>query len=109
MVYSAALDLNPSVTAASLAGDWRQRGARLSLHRDGTYRCEGYSECNLFGAEGRWRLDDTYGLVFERADGRRATQNVVRYFGDLRLTDPIYDPDAWDGRLTFKHVDPPGQ
>ena len=43
-------------------------------------------------------------LTFECADGRLTRQGVVRYAGDLRLTEPIQDPDSWDGRLTFKHV-----
>jgi hypothetical protein len=106
-LYGAALELNPLVTAANVIGEWREDRARLSLHPDGTYHCDGFGECNAFGADGRWWLADSGELTFDRIDGRRTSQRVVRYFGALRLTDPIYDPDSWDGQLTFARVDPP--
>jgi hypothetical protein len=109
VVYADALDVNPFATGADVAGEWRLDGARLSLHRDGTYECEGFGECNPFAAAGRWRLEDGTRLAFERVDGQQASQKLVRYFGHLRLTDSILDPDIWDGRLTFQHVETPNR
>jgi len=105
-VYGGALEMNPAVTPVGVTGEWRLGGARLWLHADGTYRCQGYSECNIMRAEGRWWLEDTRVLIFEALDGQRTPQDLVRYFGALRLTDPIGDPDSWEGRLTFAHVEP---
>jgi hypothetical protein len=108
LLYGAAIELNPTFTRADMIGTWREDESQLSLHGDGTYRCQGDSQCNLMGSEGRWRLEGG-SLTFERADGSLASQRVVRYFDALRFANPIEDPDSWDGRLTFVRIDSSGR
>jgi hypothetical protein len=69
LAYGAALELNPRVTAADLAGAWRDGRATLDLRSDGTYRCGGGGACAPFGASGRWAHDGDFQLRFTPAGG----------------------------------------
>jgi hypothetical protein len=107
LAYDAALDLNPRVTAADIAGAWRDGPATLDLRTDGTYRCGGGTACAPLGAGGQWAHDGDFQLLFTpRGADRPVVQRVVRYAGQLRLTEKVGDPDMWSGVLTFRHPAP---
>jgi hypothetical protein len=107
LAYDAALELNPRVTVTDLAGAWRKGSATLDLRADGTYQCDGGASCAGFGATGRWTHDGDFQLLFTPAGAaERLVRRVVRYAGQLRLTEEIEDPDMWSGALTFRHPAP---
>jgi hypothetical protein len=109
VAYSAALDLNPYPHAAQVTGEWSDGPAPLTLGAKGDYDCRGGDACTGLCNSGRWRLDESAStLELECPDGHWVRQRIVRYAGALRLTDPILDPDMWDGRLTFRHLVRPG-
>jgi hypothetical protein len=107
LIYDATLEMNPMVTVPDLAGAWRNGSVTLDLRADGTYQCTGGAACAGFGPTGRWTRDGDFLLLFTPAgDGERLVQRVVRYAGQLRLTEEVEDPDTWSGALTFRHPAP---
>ena len=101
------LDLNPSVTSASLTGEWMDKEAGMALLADGRYECKGERDCVSLGNHGTWSLKDDFDLEFVSTDKRKVQRRVVRYRGKLRLSTQLGDPDAWDGKKTFEHYEPP--
>lgn len=99
-----ALDLNPVIRdRAEIAGLWKDGTAVLDLRSDGSYVCRGGDACVDLGPGGSWIWGDSR-IDFQQATGTTAARLVLRYRHELRLTKDPGDFDAWDGDLSFRHV-----
>lgn len=95
------VDLNPLIRdRTELAGQWTDRTSALELRADGTFACQGGTECSELGPTGTWSWRD-FQLTF-RADGDvSVVRRIVRYDGELRLANCPGDPDEWNGTFSF--------
>jgi len=105
MVEESALQLNPTFSAAQLAGVWTYGSSTLRLGRDGTYDCTPTALCGDLTAAGRWSRSADFDVILMPVGGGSITRRVITFAGAFRLTQ-MDDIDLWNRQLTFKHRAP---
>lgn len=73
----------------------------LELRSDGTFVCQGGTECSDLGPTGTWSWRD-FQVTFRSAGNVSVVRRIVRYARELRLMNCAGDPDEWNGTFSFR-------